>query len=545
MSIPRMSRVRGVDYLLLGLAACILGISTFYSYQSFDRATGLPFWFGICAAVLLALSSYFLSHETKATICVVVCSILVSTYVAEIYVARRNSSVTFVNEVGATIGALKPATDKPWRSILMGHDVVAGIASLKKVSRGKAVDTRLKIAVVDDLIAQGVPRVAPFGVYPMFNSSRTFEFSGAKIQPLGGPSFSNAVACNEDGEWVILKLDRHGFNNPNSVWDTPLDIAFVGASDVFGLCVNNGDNLVDNIRRVWPRTLNLGFVGSGPVSMLRRMYEYLPDQKPKVVLFEYNDYLLTVLSQTPVWAYNFAQAPMTFAFNRMGLADLQPEIDAAIFKEIAASEDEERARLSSLLARRKSDDLISESWKDFLLLASIRKSPIAYNLIHFGNTLSGQSRSLPVNAPISTATSQQWGHNTMPVEEATRMPLASPENLHKLQLILQRANDLVKGWGGKLVFTYLPLLSNKGTLDKNIMAAYAVRGKVLEIARSLGIDVIDLEHAFDDQPDPFSYFPLRPVHYSVKGHMFIADKIIEAINKKKLLHTTLSANDKR
>ena len=95
-----------------------------------------------------------------------------------------------------------------------------------------------------------------------------------------------------------MKLDRHGFNNDfDVVWQAPIDIAFVGASLAFGFCVPPGQNLVDQVRASWPKTLNLGYIGSGPISFLRRMYEYLPGLKPKVVLFEYNDWLTGVLER--------------------------------------------------------------------------------------------------------------------------------------------------------------------------------------------------------------------------------------------------------
>ena len=260
---------------------------------------------------------YLASRDTKTTIVIVLVSALLGTYGAEIYVAgqihhQKVAQPVVARAVAAQVGQQDPTPQEPWRSGLMGSQDAAILDSIIKHANGIPVDTRLKIEVIDELVAQGAQRVVPLGAYPFFYSPK------GPIQPLAGPSHSHAVACNESGEWVSMKLDRHGFNNDSdAVWQAPVDIAFVGASTVFGFCAPSGQNLVDQVRASWPKTLNLGYIGSGPVSFLRRMYEYLPDLKPKVVLFEYNDWLHGVLEREVVWSLQFNEKPLSLAYSRI------------------------------------------------------------------------------------------------------------------------------------------------------------------------------------------------------------------------------------
>ncbi|MBI3474053.1 MAG: hypothetical protein HY013_22075 [Candidatus Solibacter usitatus] len=117
--------------------------------------------------------------------------------------------------------------------------------------RGRSFDGRMQIEVVDDLVRQTGSRVEP-AVYPhlLTDGGRSpLSWNGAEFVPLAGISCVTTVLCNEGGQYAIYASDRHGFRNPDQVWDFPhTDIAFVGDSSV---------------RRRYPATGNLGVGEAG------------------------------------------------------------------------------------------------------------------------------------------------------------------------------------------------------------------------------------------------------------------------------------------
>jgi hypothetical protein len=514
--------IRPIDGILAVLAVFFFSIAMIDYWD--ERFTFSAIAIGLCAvsAILLA-AIYLLSEEYRIILVIVLASATLSAYAAEIYVARRNLAQQMMGPVALALAAEKPSASHPWRGPLMGHG--QGPTNSGQRADGKPVDTRLKIQVIDDLVARGVPRVAPLGTYPMFQSSK------GQIPPLSGLSNSNSVACNESGEWVVLKLDRHGFNNSvDAVWRPPLDIAFVGSSIGFGLCMHSGEGLVDHLRAEWPRTSNISFIGSGPVSFLRRMYEYLPDLKPKLVLFEYNDLLLLVLNSESPRQFGFNENPTTFAHSKIGMINMQEEIDSALMKEIDAAQAEERLRIKSLQSNLT--PWFPETVKDILLSRSLRNSPIVRNLLNLPQTI---SQAPPKPAEIGIARPpDKFGRRRLSGAELARQPQASPENLQKLGLVLTRANEFMKGWGGKLAFVYLPLYTMEDQIE-GVEASFTLHDEIVDIAKAAGLDVIDLQFAFINHPDPFSFFPDPPGHYNAKGHKYIADRLIEAITKRGLL----------
>jgi hypothetical protein len=76
-------------------------------------------------------------------------------------------------------------------------------------------------------------------------------------------------------------------------------------------------------------------------------------------------------------------------------------------------------------------------------------------------------------------------------------------------------------------------------------AGFTLHDQVIGVATAAGIPVIDLQYAFHDQPDPWSFFPpTGDGHYAARGHRFIGEKIVEAIRTRGLLPAAAAANAK-
>ena len=119
--------------------------------------------------------------------------------------------------------------------------------------------------------------------------------NGQEVITLSGVADRITVLCNESGQYVTYRSDRHGLRNPREVWESDrVEVAALGDSFTQGYCVPGDKNFVGLIRKQHPVTINLGMAGNGPLMMLAAFEEYAARFKPKVVLwfyFEGNDLL--------------------------------------------------------------------------------------------------------------------------------------------------------------------------------------------------------------------------------------------------------------
>jgi hypothetical protein len=57
------------------------------------------------------------------------------------------------------------------------------------------------------------------------------------------------------------------------------------------------------------------------------------------------------------------------------------------------------------------------------------------------------------------------------------------------------------------------------------------RERVLSVARSRGVEIIDVHPAFQSTDDPLELFPFRRRgHYNEKGHRLVAETVLQSIS---------------
>jgi hypothetical protein len=79
--------------------------------------------------------------------------------------------------------------------------------------------------------------------------------------------------------------DRHGFNNPDKVWNLcRADIVTLGGSFTLGNCVPRGKSMIDVLRSRTGNLINLGCGGNGPLFMFSGLREYSARLKLLVLL---------------------------------------------------------------------------------------------------------------------------------------------------------------------------------------------------------------------------------------------------------------------
>lgn len=298
---------------------------------------------------------------------------------------------------------------------------------------------------------------------------------GRETIPVGGVSGVTTVMCREVGPYVTYLADRHGFNNPNAVWDRPADLMLIGDSFAQGQCVPTGFQMASLLRDLFPGTVTLGMGHEGPLLELAALKEFGPLLKPRAVMWLYfqgNDLIQDLPRERA--------SPLLMRYLEPGFSQDLPNRQAAI-------DDALRAHLEGPSEERdiSRDELLAN-------LVSIAK------LRNLRRAL-GATRSQPMPDVVLFAR------------------------------ILQEARRTVAGWGGTLYFVYLPSWSE---LMTSAPSDSALRDRVLTAARETGLDVIDLYGPMTSEGDPSAFFFYPGSHYGPEGQAAVADAIFEALESQ-------------
>jgi hypothetical protein len=229
------------------------------------------------------------------------------------------------------------------------------------------------------------------------------------------------------------------------------------------------------IRAVLPRTLSLGMASNGPLIYLAGMREYLPEVRPRFVLwflFEGND----IEADLPVER----QQPLLIkyldpAFSQR-LADRQAEIDSKL-----------------------------RPWIDVVGTAPAQAVFRAIRLDHF------DIRNFVLLRKLRDALSLQFKRN-------------DPEYA-LFEKLLAEAKAAAAARGSELRLVYLPdkrrFVSFTGRLLKDQQ-----RARVRAITTRLNVPMIDVAAAFTAQPNPVGLFV---GHYTEEGSRIVATTVLDSI----------------
>lgn len=347
--------------------------------------------------------------------------------------------------------------------------------------KGVPFDCRTRIQVLENLWSRGIevyPIIPPeiYYNYPLFYSN------GKRIIPLSCISNKLALLGNESGEYIIIRNDKYGFNNPNYSWSQDhVNLLLIGDSFTHGAFVKAGDDIGGQLRRFGKSVINLGMVGDGPLMELATLIEYGTKIKPEIVLWFYFENDLEDLSKESksVILTNYLNVEIN-----QGLINRQDEID-------------------KLIVTFFNEQLIAENRVPWVTLN---------NKINWLQFVKGRIKLYSIRSLIGLAPGK-WD----------RPPLIL------FQHVMKKANDITNAWGGRLYFIYLPsydsVVNKKRGSDKQNM--------VLPLIRQLGIPIIDFIDGLSNETDPISFFPLRiKGHYNEKGYRLLAETIITSLKTK-------------
>ncbi len=374
-------------------------------------------------------------------------------------------------------------------SCIVGLYLVEGVITwLGSIAPAGDFDRRSKLEVIRDLAEEGTaayPLVWPAAMlkeHPDGVVRSALRDGDAELLPLGGISNRTTIACNESGEYLIYVADEHGFHNQPGAWNLQtLDVAAVGDSFTHGFCVASDENYVALIREQFPATLNLGQSGNGPLLNLAAIREFLPELKPRHVLwfhFEGNDFTdLETELRSPL-LMRYLQEDF-----RQDLRARQETVDSAYIRYIEARMKQHQD------AGRRSDKAI----RYFVKLTRLRS---LLNLT-FGYEIS---------------------------------PYAKP-----FAEILANARRTVESWGGQLHFVFVPGANRYRAAGPDARET-ATRNQVLAKVGELGIPIIDIHEIFARQLDPSSFYARNhgtPMggHFTRESNRLVANAVLDALNK--------------
>ena len=343
--------------------------------------------------------------------------------------------------------------------------------TLNFIPKNSNFDNRTPYEVYKNIISKGVDAVP--AVYPALFLEK-FDESG--FMPAGGVSNKTTIFCNESGEYLIYKSDRHGFNNPDKVWNEDPNIILIGDSFTHGSCVLQDNDIASHMRKINgnKNVRNLGMGASGPLLELMILKEFALSKKPSKIFwlfFEGND-----ISELAIEKKSKRLIKYLYSDENMGLSKKQSYVDEMLLKYIDDSI--VKNDLNSFMKRRK-----------FLRLYNIRNllNKFFFQNFNFDYTIDSMFFS-----------------------------------------VLNEANRYAKTNKSEIIFVYLPSFERYST--PSIDRDYYKKG-IINKVKELGINVIDIDNlVFNKSDDPLSFFPLRAnVHYTSNAYSKIASKILESI----------------
>ena len=364
-------------------------------------------------------------------------------------------------------------------AVTPGSDLEARADAAREV--GREFDTRSRLEVVDSLRQQGIDAWPTMKPYLMLGEEEGHDGPRGDgdsehdsfLFPLGGIAESTSVYCNEGGAYAIFQTDEHGFRNPvGSHSADSIGAVIIGDSFGNGACVQTGEDPAALLSEAGSRVVSLASPGNGPLIELATLAEYGAPLEPPVVL----------------WFY----------FEGNDLKNLSDEMRSDTLRRYL-----ERAHSQNLRAKQAVIDValrdLSNEWE---AAARAEEDGRALRQLRAVATLYHLRRLLG------------WDSPDLDYAQVTDL----------FCRVIERAHSIVKAWGGRMAFVYLP--SWYRYVPGRAPGALALKGSIESCVESEGIPMVDFASVLASSEDPLSFFSLgvNP-HYNEAGYERLAEAI--------------------
>ena len=346
-------------------------------------------------------------------------------------------------------------------------------------------DLRSKIEVYQDLDKKIYPRSI---IYSSYEDNSHLD---KKLHwHLGQLSHAYTVYCNENGSYLNYQSDRYGFNNNDNLWDAKrINSLLIGDSFVQGACVNNENNISNQLIKKNITNLNLGLGGNGPLEQLALLKEYLKLINPKnVIYFYYEDNDLKDLASENLDFENYINFP-NYSQNIALKQDIIDYYVLQYFKKRIKVKKKDNYFNASVAKKIKKKDIL----KSILRLAEVRQ--ILNNFLSQTVYLSKSN-------------------------------LVEHDAVAKFEKVFSEIKRYTYDNNAELIVVYLPSYRS----FNDIFFDHSIKKKIKKIFNKEKY-FLDFENIFRETGDPKQYFPFRfSGHYNNKGYRLISTKIIEILN---------------
>ena len=353
-------------------------------------------------------------------------------------------------------------------------------------ANGANFDARDKLRVLEDLRRDGDNAYPATYVRSLLRADESGALvpvlaGDAPLLPLAGVPDATLVACNEIGQWMIYRGDRHGFLNPPGVWNANPRVALIGDSFVHGHCVNPDQTIAAHLARRFGPLLNLGNGGDGPLAELATLREYAEPIRPPVVLwffYEGNDLTKDFDLE---WRAPILRAYLDDPGFRQDLMARREEIALRLRRHL----DE---RLSETVARIEHPFML---WRDIAQVYHLRKS-LGLGILALG----------VIDGDLD-------------------------QNIDRFARVIDAAARSVRGWGGQMIFVYVPDGERYFGAIKYNPVRERIRRSVIAIARANGLPIADLDAVLAADPNPANLYVFPGAHFNADGYALVAKAIAE------------------
>ncbi len=320
-------------------------------------------------------------------------------------------------------------------------------------------------------------------IKPLITPGQLLSQSGEEEIPLATFADTRVLACNESGQYFSWHTDEYGFHNPRGLYQAPVDVVILGGGFAMGACVSDEQDLGSLVRAVYPKTVNLGMVGSGPLLCYATFLDYGAALRPKKTVW--------VVSESE----DFSQLTRELA-----VLPLKRYLDQS----------SSSGRIPGFLGG-KSDPTLSHFF-------DTHRHEVEQDIQPYATMIPNTVHRMLVLSNL------RYGLERLFVQEPIAMP--RPE----LKQIFEQAKSHVAGWGGELVVVFLPSAERYLDEQSALVLDQATR-RVEEDLNDLGIRFLNFGEVVETSGDPLSFYPFRcPGHYTAEGYQKLARWLVQHLD---------------
>ena len=312
-----------------------------------------------------------------------------------------------------------------------------------------------------------------------------------KLYPLAGVSNAPTIGCNLNGYWSKYVSDRYGFNNPDFVWDKShkkkINVMLFGNHEIHSNCIDRPNDLTSKLRSLNSTDINfinLGINSNGPVTNYAILKEYTRALKPQHILWFFDEDTEISFADSDLNSPKLVNYFTNKKFNQ-NLINKQTQVDQIIkmkIKQKLKNEDEKEKAVFKI---------DKDKFVKFLKLNLVR----SYSIERFLNFK----------------------------EEKFKKELT--ENYKKL---LVKIYDF--SFNNNIV-PHLIILPSYERFFNNYENSYFSSNQVIEFAKNIGFNVLNLVESFEKYPDPKDLYAVKYYNgYSAKANEIISQGINQYLN---------------